>query len=139
MRNMGTKQRRNFRTRVTPRGSTDKHTSMDDHKERTVETKGSVLGRVSRWSFLSQLGAAGVIATARPLAGAQAATAVETQETAEPAVVGAIAVSLRVNGKAMTLQLDRGQRCSIACARTCSSRARRSAAITGSAARALCM
>jgi xanthine dehydrogenase YagT iron-sulfur-binding subunit len=78
---------------------------MDDHKESIVEKKDSLLGQVSRRSFLSQLGAAGVIATARPLAGAQAAI-VETQEAAEPAVAGAVPVSLRVNGKAVTLQLD---------------------------------
>ena len=79
---------------------------MDDQKETTVDTKGSSFGRVSRRSFLSQLGAAGVIATTRPLDGAEAATAVEIQETAEPKVAGAVPVRLRVNGKAVTLQLD---------------------------------
>ena len=84
---------------------TVKEFSMDDKKE-TTDTKGSQLGTVSRRSFLSQLGAAGVIATARPLAGAQATNGAETQETAELQVAGAVPVSLRVNGKAVTLQLD---------------------------------
>ena len=79
---------------------------MDDQKDSTVETKGSLLGRVSRRSFLSQLGAAGVIATARPPAGAEAGTAVEIQETAEPKVADAVPVTLRVNGKTVTLPLD---------------------------------
>jgi len=79
---------------------------MDDQKGSGLDAKDSLLGRVSRRSFLSQLGAAGVVATTRPLAGAQAPAAVETLEMAEPTVAGAISVSLRVNGKAVTLQLD---------------------------------
>jgi xanthine dehydrogenase YagT iron-sulfur-binding subunit len=65
--------------------------------------------RLSRRSFLSSLGAAGVVATAGPvLATAQTATPVEpmaagsTSETID----GAIHVSLRVNGKQLDLQVD---------------------------------
>ena len=64
---------------------------------------------LSRRSFLSSLGAAGVVATAGPvLATAQTATPVapmaadSTPETIE----GAIPVSLRVNGKRLDLQVD---------------------------------
>ena len=64
---------------------------------------------LSRRSFLSSLGAAGVVATAGPvLATAQTATPVapmaanSTSET----VQGAIPVSLRVNGKQLDLQVD---------------------------------
>ncbi|HXP10777.1 MAG TPA: 2Fe-2S iron-sulfur cluster-binding protein [Acidobacteriaceae bacterium] len=64
---------------------------------------------LSRRSFLSSLGAAGVVATAGPvLATAQTATPVapmaanSTLETIE----GAIPVSLRVNGKQLELQVD---------------------------------
>jgi xanthine dehydrogenase YagT iron-sulfur-binding subunit len=64
---------------------------------------------LSRRSFLSSLGAAGVVATAGPvLATAQTSTPVapmaanSTSETIE----GAIPVSLRVNGKQLDLQVD---------------------------------
>ena len=64
---------------------------------------------LSRRSFLSSLGAAGVVATAGPvLATAQTATPVapmaanSTSET----IQGAIPVSLRVNGKQLELQVD---------------------------------
>jgi xanthine dehydrogenase YagT iron-sulfur-binding subunit len=64
---------------------------------------------LSRRSFLSSLGAAGVVATAGPvLATAQTATplvpmaANSTSETVE----GAIPVSLRVNGKQLDLRVD---------------------------------
>jgi xanthine dehydrogenase YagT iron-sulfur-binding subunit len=64
---------------------------------------------LSRRSFLSSLGAAGVVATAGPvLATAQTATPVapmaanSTSET----IQGAMPVSLRVNGKQLDLQVD---------------------------------
>jgi xanthine dehydrogenase YagT iron-sulfur-binding subunit len=64
----------------------------------------SPVGQFSRRSFLSSLGAAGVVATARPLvAAAPAALAVEAPaETIE----GAVPVSLRVNGKELDLHID---------------------------------
>jgi xanthine dehydrogenase YagT iron-sulfur-binding subunit len=67
---------------------------------------------LSRRSFLSSLGAAGVVATAGPvLATAQTATPVapkaggSTSETVET-IQGAIPVSLRVNGRQLDLQVD---------------------------------
>jgi xanthine dehydrogenase YagT iron-sulfur-binding subunit len=67
---------------------------------------------LSRRSFLSSLGAAGVVATAGPvLATAQTATPVapvaggSSSETVET-IQGAIPVSLRVNGRQLDLQVD---------------------------------
>ena len=65
--------------------------------------------RVSRRSFLSSLGAAGVVATAAPMvASAQATTAVASTSGGAPpeTIEGAIPVSLRVNGKDLEMQLD---------------------------------
>ena len=65
-------------------------------------------GRISRRSFLSHLGAAGIAATASPVLGATAAPAAppveQAAETVAPA--GAIPVTLKVNGKSHALQLD---------------------------------
>jgi xanthine dehydrogenase YagT iron-sulfur-binding subunit len=64
--------------------------------------------RVSRRSFLSSLGAAGVVATTAPIA----ARAQTMPEVAPPPAMptekieGAIPVSLRVNGKDLELELD---------------------------------
>jgi xanthine dehydrogenase YagT iron-sulfur-binding subunit len=67
-------------------------------------------GRVTRRSFLSQLGAAGVAATAAPLlaAQAQAAPAAPPQETtaSAEAIENAIPITLRVNGQPHALNLD---------------------------------
>jgi xanthine dehydrogenase YagT iron-sulfur-binding subunit len=69
------------------------------------ETKQPLLGHVSRRSFLSHLGAAGIAATASPVLAASAAAAAEqTAEAAAPA--GTVPVALRVNGKSRTLNLD---------------------------------
>jgi xanthine dehydrogenase YagT iron-sulfur-binding subunit len=74
--------------------------------------KKSLPAHLSRRSFLSSLGAAGVVATAGPgLATAQTATPVapmaadSTSETVET-IQGAIPVSLRVNGKRLNLKVD---------------------------------
>ena len=64
---------------------------------------------LSRRSFLSSLGAAGVVATAGPvLATAQTATPVAADSTSETVetIQGAIPVSLRVTGKRLDLQVD---------------------------------
>jgi xanthine dehydrogenase YagT iron-sulfur-binding subunit len=62
-----------------------------------AEEKQPLPGRVSRRSFLSHLGAAGIAATARPLlATAQPATAPADDVVAVP---GAVPVTLNVNGK----------------------------------------
>ncbi len=68
--------------------------------------KNPLPGRVSRRSFLSSLGAAGVVATAAPMvARAQTVPAVAPPAPAET-IEGAIPVSLRVNGRDLELQLD---------------------------------
>jgi xanthine dehydrogenase YagT iron-sulfur-binding subunit len=61
-------------------------------------------GRVSRRSFLSQLGAAGIAVTAPP-ALAAASPAVAEQETTA-AAAGTVPTTLKVNGKTYTLNLD---------------------------------
>jgi xanthine dehydrogenase YagT iron-sulfur-binding subunit len=71
--------------------------------------KKTLPAHLSRRSFLSSLGAAGVVATAGPvLATAQTATPV-APKAAEPTsetIQGAVPVSLRVNGKQLDLQVD---------------------------------
>jgi xanthine dehydrogenase YagT iron-sulfur-binding subunit len=66
--------------------------------------------RVTRRSFLSQLGAAGVAATAAPLIATQAhAAAAEAPQAAAPSadtIESAIPITLRVNGKTLPLNLD---------------------------------
>jgi xanthine dehydrogenase YagT iron-sulfur-binding subunit len=67
-----------------------------------------VSARISRRSFLSHLGAAGIAATASPVLAATAVPAAppveEVPEAAAP--LGTISVSLKVNGKSHALQLD---------------------------------
>jgi xanthine dehydrogenase YagT iron-sulfur-binding subunit len=79
----------------------------DEKKVDAEERQEPFLGRVSRRSFLSQLGAAGVAATARPfVASAQTAPAVVANEIGSEKIEGAIGVNLKVNGKAVSLQID---------------------------------
>jgi xanthine dehydrogenase YagT iron-sulfur-binding subunit len=69
--------------------------------------KKSLPAHLSRRSFLSSLGAAGVVATAGPvLATAKTATPVAPKEANSETIQGAIPVSLRVNGKQLELQVD---------------------------------
>jgi len=68
------------------------------------EANQPLLGRVSRRSFLSHLGAASIAATAPPLL-ASASPAPPVQEEAA-SVEGATAITLRVNGKDHRLQVD---------------------------------
>jgi xanthine dehydrogenase YagT iron-sulfur-binding subunit len=71
--------------------------------------KKSLPAHLSRRSFLSSLGAAGVVATAGPvLATAQTATPVAPMaaDSTSEMIQGAIPVSLRVNGKRLDLQVD---------------------------------
>jgi xanthine dehydrogenase YagT iron-sulfur-binding subunit len=71
--------------------------------------KKSLPAHLSRRSFLSSLGAAGVVATAGPvLATAQTATPVAPMaaNSISETIEGAIPVSLRVNGKQLDLQVD---------------------------------
>jgi xanthine dehydrogenase YagT iron-sulfur-binding subunit len=79
---------------------------MSEEKKGGEQEK-PLIGNVSRRSFLSQLGAAGVAVTSRPLvASASTAPAVVTNDVAEEKIEGAIRVSLRINGKAVSLEID---------------------------------
>jgi xanthine dehydrogenase YagT iron-sulfur-binding subunit len=79
---------------------------MSDEVTREDAKMESPRGRFSRRSFISQLGAAGVAATAAPLAVAAPAAPPPAIEDGKEAIEGSIAVSLRVNGKPLHLQID---------------------------------
>jgi xanthine dehydrogenase YagT iron-sulfur-binding subunit len=64
-----------------------------------------LLGRVSRRSFLSHLGAAGIAATASPILAATPAPAAAVAQEAL-ASEGAVPLRLRVNGQDHSLQID---------------------------------
>jgi xanthine dehydrogenase YagT iron-sulfur-binding subunit len=70
--------------------------------ESSAEPSQPALGRFSRRSFLSQLGAAGIVATAPPLLSTTSATA--QQASTPPA--GTVPLTLRVNGDTRTLNID---------------------------------
>jgi xanthine dehydrogenase YagT iron-sulfur-binding subunit len=80
-------------------------------KQRQSEGKQNGAAGVTRRSFLSSLGAAGVVATACPaVAAAQPASSVALMTapaaTAAETIEGAIPVSLQVNGKQLDLHVD---------------------------------
>ncbi len=84
-------------------------TPGQDHLDQdpvSSDTKDPSPGKVSRRSFLSHLGAAGLAAGAQPLLAAQPAGPTIAQEDAPPVVKGALPFTLRVNGKDHKLQLD---------------------------------
>jgi xanthine dehydrogenase YagT iron-sulfur-binding subunit len=69
------------------------------------EESQTLFGRISRRSFLSHLGAAGIAATAQPLlAATQSPPAPASEEAAS--VPGAIPIALHVNGKEHRLQIE---------------------------------
>jgi xanthine dehydrogenase YagT iron-sulfur-binding subunit len=77
-------------------------------KEEQDTAEQSLFGRVTRRSFLSHLGAAGIAATASPVLAATATQeppAVDAAPEAQ-AAAGAVPVTLRVNGKSRVLRLD---------------------------------
>jgi xanthine dehydrogenase YagT iron-sulfur-binding subunit len=75
-----------------------------DSNPTTEQEREPALGRFSRRSFLAQLGAAGVAATASPLAHA---TATEAPEKESAAVIpGAVPVTLNINGKNYNVRLE---------------------------------
>jgi xanthine dehydrogenase YagT iron-sulfur-binding subunit len=83
-----------------------KPTPDKEAQEGTAEQ--SLFGRVTRRSFLSHLGAAGIAATASPVL---AATATQESPAADaaaeaPAAAGTVPLTLRVNGKSRVLHLD---------------------------------
>jgi xanthine dehydrogenase YagT iron-sulfur-binding subunit len=70
-----------------------------------------IAGQISRRSFLSHLGAAGMAATAAPLAAPaqnnkETAAAVADSTAGLEAIDGAVALRLRVNGKMLDLKVD---------------------------------
>ena len=71
------------------------------------ETGEPLLGRVSRRSFLSHFGAAGIAATAPPIFASTSPQAPPVVETRSADVIkGTVPVTLRINGKEHTLTLD---------------------------------
>ena len=82
-----------------------KPTPDKEAQEGTAEQ--SLFGRVTRRSFLSHLGAAGIAATASPVL---AATAVQEPPAADAAAeapaAGTVPLTLRVNGKNRVLRID---------------------------------
>jgi xanthine dehydrogenase YagT iron-sulfur-binding subunit len=80
----------------------------EEQKKPIVEGKNSPLGNVSRRSFLSQLGVAGIAATAGPIissAHAAAPSATVAESSAEK-IESAIPLSLLVNGKKLQVTID---------------------------------
>jgi len=73
------------------------------HPGPTLDT---VSGRLSRRTFLSQLGAAGVAATAAPLAVAAQINSPAAPGATNEKIDGAIPVTLRVNGKQFAIEVD---------------------------------
>jgi xanthine dehydrogenase YagT iron-sulfur-binding subunit len=68
--------------------------------------KETFFGRVSRRSFLSHLGAAGIAASTAPVLGATVAPTAETQAPEAAAEPGTMPLTLRVNGKDYKLNID---------------------------------
>ncbi len=82
----------------------DDHETPTDPNSEKDKDREPAFGRFSRRSFLAQLGAAGVAATASPIAHA---VATETEEKEAPgAVPGAIPIALNINGKEYRLRLE---------------------------------
>jgi xanthine dehydrogenase YagT iron-sulfur-binding subunit len=85
----------------------DKGESTSPDSANPKEQDRSFLGRVSRRSFLSHLGAAGIAATTAPvLASAATLTPSTTQEPEAVAPAGTIPITLNVNGQRHKLNLD---------------------------------
>ena len=82
-----------------------KPTSDKEAQEGTAEQ--SLFGRVTRRSFLSHLGAAGIAATASPVLAATAIQEPPAADAAEEApAAGTVPLTLRVNGKNRVLRID---------------------------------
>jgi xanthine dehydrogenase YagT iron-sulfur-binding subunit len=97
---------RKITDRGVPLADDRKPTPDKEAQEGTAEQ--SLFGRVTRRSFLSHLGAAGIAATASPVLAAtatQESPAVDAASEALPAA-GSVPVTLRVNGKSHVLRLD---------------------------------
>ena len=82
-----------------------KPTPDKEAQEGTAEQ--SLFGRVTRRSFLSHLGAAGIAATASPVLAATATQeAPAADAAAEAPAAGTVPLTLRVNGKNRILRID---------------------------------
>ena len=88
-----------------PDAEVERATCEQSAQDDTEETK-PLLGRVSRRSFLSHLGAAGIAATAPPLLGATSSPPAPATQDAIVFVEGTVPVKLRINGEDHHLQLD---------------------------------
>jgi xanthine dehydrogenase YagT iron-sulfur-binding subunit len=76
-------------------------------KERKAAEKAAeTASRISRRSFLSGLGAAGIAAGATPLLAATPASSERPEETGSAATAGAIPITLRINGQDHAMKLD---------------------------------
>ena len=80
---------------------------VPEKEQGEVSAEQSLFGRVTRRSFLSHLGAAGIAATASPVL---AATAIQEPPAADAAAeapaAGTVPLTLRVNGKNRVLRVD---------------------------------
>jgi xanthine dehydrogenase YagT iron-sulfur-binding subunit len=83
-------------------------TEVSEKDQQDGAAEQALFGRVTRRSFLSHLGAAGIAATASPvLAAAATSTSPALDQTSETSVpVGTVPLTLRVNGKSHLLHLD---------------------------------
>jgi xanthine dehydrogenase YagT iron-sulfur-binding subunit len=70
------------------------------------ESEAASSTKVSRRSFLSQLGAAGIAATASPVLASAAISMPPARESVAPAAAGGVPVTLKVNGEQHVLNLD---------------------------------
>ena len=78
----------------------------DENVSVTDRPAGTATGQVSRRSFLSHLGAAGIAATATPLLAAAAAAKPAAAQDVPAAAEGTVALTLKVNGQQHRLQVD---------------------------------
>jgi xanthine dehydrogenase YagT iron-sulfur-binding subunit len=86
-----------------------KPTSVSEVPEKEQQDSAAeqpLFGRVSRRSFLSHLGAAGIAATASPVLAATVTPELPATDEVSEALAGTVPVTLRVNGKSRTLRLD---------------------------------
>ena len=83
-------------------------TELTEQEQQEQSGSQPVTGRISRRLFLSQLGAAGIAATAPPVLAAKVAPepVIAEQAPAATAAAGAVPVTLTVNGKSYKLRLD---------------------------------
>jgi xanthine dehydrogenase YagT iron-sulfur-binding subunit len=92
---------------LTKDGNPTDASEVSKNEEQDGVAKQALPGQVTRRSFLSHLGAAGIAATASPvLAAAAQESPIPDQTSAASVPAGTIAVALRVNGKTHNLQLD---------------------------------